>query len=114
MTLSYSVVPAKRMLHHMGRGLDKSPSNSRVRRAATDAGHVEVDARGRSVWCWHRDEGESTSELLQLLENQDLSILSTQEVQNLDAAASAKAAGSKNARGRKRDKGGGFDPYNSP
>jgi len=97
-------------------------------------GRVEVDARGRNVWRWARDVLDSTSVLLKRLENKDLALEPTQKVpvvRNADAAPKGKAAkGGKIAeepeasskkspqhpalqRERRRETGGGFDPYNS-
>ena len=96
-------------------------------------GRVEVDARGRNVWRWARDVLDSTSVLLKRLENNDLALEPTQKVpvvRTADAAPKGKAAkGGKMAeepdvsskksqhpalqRERRRETGGGFDPYNS-
>ena len=102
-------------------------------------GKVVVDSRGHSVWQWAKDVIENTSVLLKRLENKDLALESTHKVPILpDAQPGEKAAGTKaakpadsNAKAAKeaaakssswhpamkpdqsKDRGGGFDPYNS-
>ena len=102
-------------------------------------GKVVVDSRGHSVWQWAKDVIENTSVLLKRLENKDLSLESTQKVPVLPGqgpdekgpspkatkradsnSKSAKEAASKSAHfhpamkpDQNRDRGGGFDPYNS-
>ena len=101
-------------------------------------GKVVVDSRGHSVWQWAKDVIENTSVLLKRLENKDLALESTHKVPVLPGqepdekgaspkakradsnAKSAKEAASKSAHfhpatrpDQSRDRGGGFDPYNS-
>ena len=95
------------------------------------AGKVEVDSRGNNVWRWARDVLESTSALLKRLDNKDLALEPTQKGPVMGSAeqrpqkgakaqtvaekspAEAKAAHPAMQRERRRDGGGGFDPYNS-
>jgi hypothetical protein len=127
----------------MGRPLDKetpAPEEKPVEEGRP--GRVVVDARGRNVWQWARDAIDSTSILLKRLENKDLAIEPTQKVpvmRGADPQPVAKAPASKQTasgkpgakpmdnravqkgakpadptRGpKRRDTGGGFDPYNS-
>jgi len=121
----------------MNRARDKDFEHAEQPEAETPApepvGRVEVDARGRNVWRWARDVIDSTSVLLKRLENKDLALEPTQKVPVVRAAdeapkgkaakgfkAAEEPAGSKGApqhpalqRGRARENGGGFDPYNS-
>jgi hypothetical protein len=106
---------------------------------ADSPGKVVVDGRGHSVWQWAKDVLENTSVLLKRLENKDLALESTQKVPVLPGqepgekgagpkgtkradsnAKAAKEAASKSAHfhpainpDQNRDRGGGFDPYNS-
>jgi hypothetical protein len=113
----------------MGRVHDKDVDDTEPP-ATEPAGKVEFDSRGNSVWRWARDVLESTSVLLKRLENKDLKLEPTQKVPILrgaggaqsakpSAASKAKApesASSARNPARKpdpRDRGGGFDPYNS-
>lgn len=103
------------------------------------AGKVVVDARGRNVWQWAKDVIENTSVLLKRLENKDLALESTHKVPVLSeeqpgekgvgpkaakpADSNAKAAKEGAAKSSSwhpamkpdqgKDRGGGFDPYNS-
>jgi hypothetical protein len=92
------------------------------------AGRVEFDSRGNSVWRWARDVLDSTSILLKRLENKDLALEPTQKVPVLGSNKAAKPGGTSDptraARPKRnplsiaddeggRDKGGGFNPYNS-
>jgi hypothetical protein len=94
------------------------------------AGRVEFDSRGNSVWRWARDVLDSTSILLKRLENKDLALEPTQKVPVLGSGKPAKLGGSsqpskpdkKSKTGSPlrvatddggRDRGGGFDPYNT-
>jgi hypothetical protein len=127
----------------MGRPVDKetpAPEEAPVEQGRP--GRVVVDSRGRNVWQWARDAIDSTSILLKRLENKDLAIEPTQKVpvmNGADSPADTKAPAAKQAvpskpgakpadgratqkgakhgeptRGQKRrDTGGGFDPYNS-
>jgi|SRR5687768_346483 hypothetical protein len=100
--------------------------------AREPAGKVEFDSRGNSVWRWARDVIESTSVLLKRLDNKDLALEPTQKVPVVRDEAqpqkSSKARPSTDVeledqkaaarhpalqRERRRDGGGGFDPYNS-
>lgn len=92
----------------------------------SDAGGVVVDSRGRNVWEWKDEQLDSTSVVLQRLENNALELESTRKV---PVAKDAKAApkdpkpqkDAKRPRSGARDtlsatfdvdEGGGFDPYN--
>ncbi len=93
------------------------------------AGKVEFDSRGNSVWRWARDVLESTSVLLKRLENKDLALEPTQKVPVMKGADKAPTNGKSQPRltldsdsasrhpalrgERRKDRGGGFDPYNS-
>ena len=96
--------------------------------ASKPVGKVEFDSRGNSVWRWARDVLESTSVLLKKLENKDLALEPTQKAPAMGRAdparaspkPAAKPADVEAARPRhpalqreRRDRGGGFDPYNS-
>jgi hypothetical protein len=114
----------------MGRVHDKDVDDTEPP-AAEPAGKVEFDSRGRSVWRWARDVIESTSVLLKWLVNKDLAIEPTQRVPVMRGAGcgaqgakpaaapktkTAEPASSSRHPARKpdpRDRGGGFDPYNS-
>jgi len=99
-------------------------------------GKVVVDARGRNVWQWAKDVLDSTSVLLKRLENKDLALEPTRKVPILAGEKPEKSGNSKDKprdskamavededepgarhpalqRERRRDRGGGFDPYNS-
>ena len=92
-------------------------------------GKVEFDSRGNSVWRWARDVIESTSVLLKRLENKDLALEPTQKVPVMGGADAARKAAKPAAKRvepeddsrprhpalqrERRDRGGGFDPYNS-
>jgi hypothetical protein len=121
-----------------GASTQESPAGSG---AEARPGKVEVDSRGRNVWRWAREGVDSTSVLLKGLENDDLALEPTRKVpvvpnaepagRRPPADGGAKAAGGKpppaaKAPGGKdkprvkpdrnearRDRGGGFDPYNS-
>jgi hypothetical protein len=112
----------------MSRAHDKAAEEAPP--APEPAGKVEFDGRGNSVWRWARDVLESTSALLKRLENQDLALEPTEKVPVIGAAgagrAGAKAGPAKRAESdpaarprhpalqrARRDRGGGFDPYNS-
>jgi hypothetical protein len=94
------------------------------------AGKVEHDASGKAVWKWASDVLSSTSVLLKRLENRALSLEPTATVPILPGAdRAAKKPGRRTEtgdgkedlslqhpaapRGKHRDNGGGFDPYNS-
>ena len=127
----------------MGRPVDKeAPAPEQAPGQEGRAGRVVVDNRGRNIWQWARAAMDSTSILLKRLENTDLAIEPTQKVPvvpGTDAHATGKPSGAKQAapskpaakpaEGRaaqkgakhphptpglkRRDTGGGFDPYNS-
>ena len=114
----------------------KPPANEP---AKEPAGKVVVDSRGRNVWKWAKDVIESTSVLLKRLEVKDLALEPTRKVPILGRKAVDKGVNPKAAKGhdakagdpddeldvqsggshpamqgkRRRDGGGGFDPYNS-
>ena len=111
----------------MGRVHDKDVDDAEPP-SPEPAGKVEFDSRGNSVWRWARDVIESTSVLLKRLENKDLALESTQKVPVVRGAGGVRggkaSAAAKSAAptyeprhpARKpdpRDRGGGFDPYNS-
>jgi hypothetical protein len=114
----------------MGRPADKDVADGPPP-SDQPAGKVEHDARGKAVWRWAADVLESTSVLLKRLENRALSLEPTQKVPVIRDAdrAGAKQTGRRGAkddpdedlslqhpaasRGKGRDNGGGFDPYNS-
>lgn len=100
--------------------------------AEEPAGRVEFDSRGNSVWRWARGVLDSTSVLLKRLENKDLALEPTRKVPVMKGNdAVRKHAGPGAVRGRaaaepeqpsrrhpalpptRRDRGGGFDPYNT-
>jgi hypothetical protein len=114
----------------MSRAPDKEVRDDSVEEAAEPAGKVEFDSRGNSVWRWAKDVLENTSVLLKRLDNQDLALEPTQKVPVVRGAepppkgskpqaggsrepADAKSAHPTMPRERRRDGGGGFDPYNS-
>ena len=127
----------------MGRPVDKeTPAREQAPGEEGRPGRVVVDSRGRNVWQWARAALDSTSILLKRLENKDLAIEPTQKVPvvpGADARAATKAPAAKQnapnkpgakpaddraahkgakhpdpTRGpKRRDTGGGFDPYNS-
>ena len=121
----------------MGRAYDKDVEQALPLKGEPPAnepvGRVEVDARGRNVWRWARDVIDSTSVLLKRLDNKNLALEPTQKVpvvRNAESAPKGKVArGGKAAdepdasskkpqhpalqRERRRESGGGFDPYNS-
>lgn len=117
----------------MSRAPDQDVRDDSAPPAAEPAGKVEFDARGNSVWRWARDVIESTSVLLKRLDNKDLALEPTQKVpvvggeQPPQKSAKAQTDARKEApqpkesavrhpalqRERRRDGGGGFDPYNS-
>lgn len=94
----------------------------------SEAGGVVVDARGRNVWQWKEEQLDSTSVVLQRLENNALELESTRKVpvakSEKDAEPKKDAKPQKDAKRPRRgaretlsatfdvDQGGGFDPYN--
>lgn len=112
----------------MGRVHDKDVEDAE--QAPEPAGKVEFDSRGNGVWRWARDVIESTSVLLKRLDNKDLALEPTQKVPLMGGVDAARKGGAKPAAKRvepepdprprhpalqrkRRDGGGGFDPYNS-
>jgi hypothetical protein len=99
-------------------------------------GQIAVDSRGRNVWQWSQEQLDSTTIMLQSLENSALALEPTLNVRRPEtgdtAAASRPATGSARrdpaSRAARREKeqtgelkieqtlsfklGGGFDPYN--
>jgi hypothetical protein len=121
----------------MNRAHDKDVSDT-VSPPEEPVGKVEFDGRGKAIWRWARDKIDSTSVLLKRLDNKNLALEPTQKVPVMggkpQGASSGKSSvGAKHAphavepdekggrsggrdafgRPRKRDGGGGFDPYNS-
>ena len=120
----------------MGRPTDKEveggEQQAREPTGRQPAGRVEHDSRGKAVWRWACDVLESTSVLLKRLENRDLAIEPTQKVPVMRGAQAQlqQGKGSRSVpeaddhdesaprhpaapRSKRRDTGGGFDPYNS-
>jgi hypothetical protein len=112
----------------MGRPADKDVEDEQ--QPPQPAGKVEHDARGKAIWRWAADVLENTSVLLKRLENRALALEPTQKVpvmSGADRAGSkpgrrgAKDEGAEDpspqhpaaSRDKRRDNGGGFDPYNS-
>ena len=86
-----------------------------------DAGGVVVDSRGRNVWQWKDEQLDSTSVVLQRLDNAALELESTRKTPIAKDEKEAKGKRAGTARGKPRDtlsmtvevdEGGGFDPYN--
>ena len=73
----------------MGRTPDESSAKPGDAPADARPGRVEVDARGRNVWRWNKQEGDSTSVLLQRLDNKDLALEPTQKVPVVKKPAAA-------------------------
>lgn len=111
----------------MSRPTDKEVADAEPP-AEEPAGRVEFDSRGNSVWRWARDVLDNTSVLLKRLDNKDLALEPTRRVPVLGGAKFAAKPAAKAAekpRGAEtrprhpalqrepRDRGGGFDPYNS-
>jgi hypothetical protein len=92
----------------------------------SDAGGVVVDSRGRNVWEWKDEQLDSTSVVLQRLDNSALELESTRKVPVVkDAKTTPKDPKAPKDPKRPRrgahdtlsatfdvDEGGGFDPYN--
>lgn len=119
----------------MGRSVDKLDEGAQPPRDDARPGRVEVDSRGRNVWRWNGDSTESTSVVLERLDNKELALEPTQKVpiapggeakakpKGTPEAAAAKPSKAAVTKGKPssfsrpdktpRDKGGGFDPYNS-
>jgi hypothetical protein len=113
----------------MGRPTDKDVEGDQ-QQPREPAGRVEHDSRGKAVWRWACDVLESTSVLLKRLENRDLALEPTQKVPIVRGARgkTPQGKGSRDevarehesaarhpaaVRSKRRDTGGGFDPYNS-
>jgi hypothetical protein len=75
----------------MGRGQDKPPKGPRDSRdqAAHKPGDIAVDSRGRNVWHFHGESIDSTSMMLQKLENPALALEPTRKTRQLDPAKDA-------------------------
>lgn len=103
-----------------GRGIDGSCT--RRQGPADDRrppGHVEFDGRGNSVWCWDREQGDSTSILLKRLHNDSLQLEPTRPVpilgkrrQDAKRPARARDGSADDIALEDTSSGGGFDPYN--
>jgi len=106
----------------MAKDPDKSPSQPE----SESPGRVDIDARGRNVWHWNNEQLDSTTVMLQSLQNDALELEPTRKVR-------AASDPGKDAAGRRRrhpsdpdasdaeDSGinasfslssRGFDPYN--
>jgi hypothetical protein len=84
------------------------------------AGRVEVDAAGNRVWRWTSDSSDSTSILIKKLDNTSLSLEPTLKVPVVGGGATNTTTRSAASRLKpltvatdERNRGGGFDPYNS-
>jgi hypothetical protein len=94
-------------------------------------GCVAVDSRGRNIWQWNDDQLDSTTIMLQSLDNSSLALEPTLNVRRPDVAGSdeseQRAARASRSSSRNRESkasdlsveqtisfnvGGGFDPYN--
>jgi hypothetical protein len=91
-------------------------------------GRVAVDSRGRNVWQWNGDQLDSTTIMLQSLENSSLALEPTLNLRRPDGPdGSASKAPKSRTRGQSIAEqsgelrieqtvsfkvGGGFDPYN--
>lgn len=106
----------------MGTRRDKKIDES----AAGAVGRIAVDSRGRNVWQWNADQLDSTTIMLQSLENSSLALEPTRRLRKPDTE-NGLAGRSKSAAGRREGEqtsdlkieqtvnfklGGGFDPYN--
>lgn len=113
----------------MGRPADKDADDGQ--QPQEPAGKVEFDSRGKAIWRWAADVLEDTSLVLKRLENRELALEPTLKVPvgrgadrtppkqpdrrgaeddgDEDLSLQRPAA----SRGKGRDNGGGFDPYNS-
>lgn len=92
-------------------------------------GRIAVDSRGRNVWQWNDDQLDSTTIMLQSLDNPELALEPTRKVRRIEAGdadskSPARRRGSSlHAQDASRSLrveqtfkvkiGGGFDPYNS-
>jgi hypothetical protein len=95
--------------------------------AAGSPGRIAVDGRGRNVWQWNADQLDSTTIMLQSLENSALALEPTRKLRRMetsDGKASRSKPGSAQRDGEQTGElkieqtlsfklGGGFDPYNS-
>jgi hypothetical protein len=103
----------------------------------SEAGGVVVDLRGRNVWQWKDEQLDSTSVVLQRLENDALELEPSRKVKKVgpgkESSRSGDARGSRDTKRSSdapskrrpepglnfttevggRDEGGGFDPYNN-
>lgn len=113
----------------MNRAHDKDVSNSATP-PEEPVGKVEFDSRGKAIWRWAREKIDSTSVLLKRLENKNLALEPTQKVPVMrgkpgqspapkplalepEQKSSRSSGRDPFGRPKKRDSGGGFDPYNS-
>ncbi|HEY7673337.1 MAG TPA: hypothetical protein VIC71_14070 [Gammaproteobacteria bacterium] len=91
----------------------------------SEAGGVVVDSNGRNVWQWKDEQLDSTSVVLQRLDNASLELESTRKVPVAKGEKDAKSQKDSKQQDPKRrgtretlsasfevDEGGGFDPYN--
>jgi hypothetical protein len=109
----------------MANRTDSSREKPTVTTDHGSAGRLEVDAAGNRVWRWASDSSDSTSILIKKLDNTSLSLEPTLKVPV--AGDGATNTPMRNAPTRpanpkqkplsvttdKRDRDGGFDPYNS-
>ncbi len=105
----------------MDRGQDKQskgPRASKDSQGSRDAkgqealkpGNIAVDSRGRNVWHFHGESIDSTSMMLQKLDNPSLALEPTLKTRKLDSgkdAAAGKAATGKAAAGKPTQPAGG-------
>lgn len=90
-------------------------------------GRIAVDSRGRNVWQWNTDQLDSTTIMLQSLENSALALeptLKLRRPETRDGTNARPTSGSGHREGEQTVElkieqtlsfklGGGFDPYNS-
>lgn len=92
-------------------------------------GKISVDSRGRNVWQWNDDQLDSTTIMLQKLDNSSLSLAPTMQVRRPEPGSLDRNAPKKPTTRSRRPSdeeldlsveqtfnvkiGGGFDPYNS-
>ena len=98
--------------------------------AAHSVGRVTIDSRGRNVWQWNDDQLDSTTIMLQRLDNPELALEPTRRARRLEVEKQGGEAAQTPGRPShkpesddsisvaieetfKVDIGGGFDPYNS-
>ena len=112
----------------MDRGQDKQskgPRDSKDSQGSKDAkdrealkpGNVAVDSRGRNVWHFHGENIDSTSMMLQKLDNPSLALEPTLKTRKLDSgkdAAAGKATAGKAATGKPKQPAGGKSSGDGP